>query len=587
MNRWKWYDGCVFFLRLCWFVINLILMVRYSPDIIGPLWLIVGYAAASLVIPFYYVTIDYRYYILLELLLSGSLTFYLSLCFPDTISWMYATSIMSFTVAFYNEKKAYRWTIPVIVVLFPYLWAGMSQRSFEDFLTILFVYAIAYGVGLFCHLLLYTNKQVYERKILEQYAAKVEQITVLEERNRLSRELHDTLGHTITSLIMGLETVRSLESLEEIHKKIDTLLPLTRSSLEAIRCHVHDMAPVEEASLSQMAEEFHRATGVRAIYRLIGEEYPIPRQAKLTLVRCLQESLTNAIRHGNARAIQITAHYEPQHIRLQIQDDGQGSGELDYGFGLKGMKERLSLLQGSLHVHSDPGEGTVVTCIIPRNKELREKEIRVLVVDDQLLIRESLQTLLGREKDLEVVVADNGRAAIEQCERTRPHVILMDVHMPEVDGIAATQEIKQRWPEIRVIMLTTFQELTYAGEALQSGAEGYLLKSMSPKELVDIIRVVYRGGTMISQEMAYEIFQNLGKEKAKPVPQYNDVYNLTDREIKILECLSEGLRYKEIASRLFLAEGTVRNYVSSIYSKLEVNNRQKAVRKFAQIDARQ
>ena len=129
--------------------------------------------------------------------------------------------------------------------------------------------------------------------------------------------------------------------------------------------------------------------------------------------------------------------------------------------------------------------------------------VRILLVDDQELIRESLNIVLNIEEDLEVVgMAENGRIAVELCENHQPDVVLMDIHMPVMDGIMATRLIKNSWPQVKVIILTTFQELDYVVEALDTGAEGYLLKAIHPKDLAAGIRMVNRGGTLISQNMA-------------------------------------------------------------------------------------
>ena len=200
---------------------------------------------------------------------------------------------------------------------------------------------------------------------------------------------------------------------------------------------------------------------------------------------------------------------------------------------------------------------------------------RILIVDDQELIRESLSIVLNMEEDIEVVgIAQNGQIAVELCEKQQPDVVLMDIHMPVMDGILATRKIKNSWPQVRVIILTTFQELDYVVEALDIGAEGYLLKAIHPKDLAAGIRLVNRGGTLISQEMARMLASQLKHSEPKSLK-----HGLSEREQQVLECLSQGLSNRETAEKLFLSEGTVKNYISSIYSKLEVRDRLQAVKK--------
>ncbi len=210
----------------------------------------------------------------------------------------------------------------------------------------------------------------------------------------------------------------------------------------------------------------------------------------------------------------------------------------------------------------------------------------MLLVDDQELIRESLQIILNMDEEIEVVgLADNGKAAVELLEHTTPNVILMDINMPIMSGIEATRYIKKYWPEIRVIMLTTFQEIEHVKEALTIGAEGYLLKAIHPHDLISGIKLIHRGGTLLPQNLAKLIIEqvknamlstnsSLSKENVATTK-----YGLSEREIQILQLLAQGLSNRNIAEKLLLSEGTVKNYVSSLYSKMEVKDRLEAVMK--------
>lgn len=156
--------------------------------------------------------------------------------------------------------------------------------------------------------------------------------------------------------------------------------------------------------------------------------------------------------------------------------------------------------------------------------------------------------------------------------------------MPHTDGIEATSILKQKWHDIRVLVLTTFQETSKAVEVLRCGAEGYLLKSLEPRELAETIRLVYRGGTLIDSSISSQLFEEhtmVTNKAAFKAEQQADVpnYGLTSREIEILQWLSKGLRYKLIAAKLFLSDGTVRNYASNAYLKLGVRTREEAVQK--------
>ncbi|MEH7300763.1 response regulator transcription factor [Neobacillus drentensis] len=206
--------------------------------------------------------------------------------------------------------------------------------------------------------------------------------------------------------------------------------------------------------------------------------------------------------------------------------------------------------------------------------------IKVLIVDDQELIRESLSIVLGGEADFDIVgVAEHGQMAIELTKKLSPDLILMDIHMPLMDGVEATRQIKSQFPSVKVIILTTFQELEYVREALATGAEGYLLKAIHPRDLAAGIRLVHHGGTLITQEIAKQLIADwiTPSERLKTEKSKKASYGLTEREIEVLKELSKGASNREIARKLFLTEGTVKNYISNIYSKLEVTGRHKAV----------
>jgi DNA-binding NarL/FixJ family response regulator len=206
--------------------------------------------------------------------------------------------------------------------------------------------------------------------------------------------------------------------------------------------------------------------------------------------------------------------------------------------------------------------------------------IKVLLVDDQELITASLAIVLGGESDFEIVgTAENGKVALELTKQLSPDVVLMDIHMPEMNGVDATAQIKGQFPSVKVIILTTFEELGYVRDALAAGAEGYLLKAIHPKDLAAGIRLVHHGGTLITQEIAKQLITQwiTPSEKVKEVKSNHKDFGLTTREIEIIEELSNGLTNREIARKLFLTEGTVKNYISNIYSKLDVTGRHKAV----------
>ena len=175
--------------------------------------------------------------------------------------------------------------------------------------------------------------------------------------------------------------------------------------------------------------------------------------------------------------------------------------------------------------------------------------IKVMIADDQELIRQSLQIVLSTHEDLKIVDAvENGFAVLESIKKERPDVILMDIRMPEMDGVYCTKAVKEKYPDIKIIILTTFDDDEFVFSALKYGASGYLLKGVSMDELYHAICTVYNGGAMINPDIATKVF-------------------------KVIQQVGFGLSNKEIAQKLYLSEGTVRNYVSIVLSKLELRDR--------------
>lgn len=204
--------------------------------------------------------------------------------------------------------------------------------------------------------------------------------------------------------------------------------------------------------------------------------------------------------------------------------------------------------------------------------------IRILLVDDQRLMREGLRILLDLEPDLEVVgEVGDGRAAVEIFPDLRPDVTLMDIRMPEMDGVEATRRILTHHPNARVIILTTFDDDEYVFEGIRAGALGYLLKAASGEELATAIRTVAKGGALIEPSVARRVmaeFARLSHPSERAQERLLDP--LSEREIDVLKLLAQGFTNREIADRLYLAEGTVKNYVSSLMQKLSVRDRTQA-----------
>ena len=229
--------------------------------------------------------------------------------------------------------------------------------------------------------------------------------------------------------------------------------------------------------------------------------------------------------------------------------------------------------------------------------------IRVLIVDDQTLVREGFRKLLELEPDIEIVdTANNGEAALTAVERlhaqnTPPDVILMDIRMPNMDGIAATRAIKERWPDAHVVILTTFDDTELIHAGLRAGALGYSLKDITAEQLAMTVRTAARGQVLLQPDIASKVFSaftssNSTRTSASSIhtapplstaPSYIDstasIEQLTEREREILTLVARGASNRQIAENLYLTEGTVKNHMSNILGKLGVRDRTQAALK--------
>jgi DNA-binding NarL/FixJ family response regulator len=213
-------------------------------------------------------------------------------------------------------------------------------------------------------------------------------------------------------------------------------------------------------------------------------------------------------------------------------------------------------------------------------EQITHPAIRIVIAEDQALVRRGAAILLSMEPDMEVVgQARNGVEAVELAQLLRPDVILMDLHMPLKGGVAATREITRDLPHTQILVLTTLNDDETVFEAVRAGAHAYLLKDASEDELLETIRALRRGESRLTPQIARKVMDQFRRlapvPRAEPVREddSNDTEPLSDKEEKILQLISESMTNRQIANTLFLAEGTVKNYVSRIMEKLHANTR--------------
>jgi DNA-binding NarL/FixJ family response regulator len=201
--------------------------------------------------------------------------------------------------------------------------------------------------------------------------------------------------------------------------------------------------------------------------------------------------------------------------------------------------------------------------------------IKVIIADDQLLLTESFKSIIERDPDIKVTgCAENGLEAFKLCEVSVPDLVLMDIKMPGYNGIEGTRMIKEKYPQIKVLILTTFEDDKNVYEALKNGADGYILKEITPEELIQSIKNTVRGFGIFSKTPFSLITRQFSANSEKEEPPVNiSAFNLKDRDVEILRLIADGLTNKDIASKLCLSLGRTKNIISEIMAKLELEDR--------------
>ncbi len=210
--------------------------------------------------------------------------------------------------------------------------------------------------------------------------------------------------------------------------------------------------------------------------------------------------------------------------------------------------------------------------------------IRVMLVDDQQILAEGIKSVLETSKDITVVgIALDGAQAVDKCLSLKPDVVLMDIRMPNMNGVVATKKIKEADDRIKIIILTTFDDSDYILSAINNGASGYLLKDIGSTALIDAVKNAYAGDTILPSKIAKKITDAAAMVSSDKEYKLRKAFNLSEREVEIALMLYEGFTNRQISSALKLSDGTARNYISTIYLKLGVDGRNAAVERIKRL----
>ncbi|MGG2080479.1 sensor histidine kinase [Lysinibacillus pakistanensis] len=379
-RKWHWLDYFLFLMRTIWFAYNGNSI--FISTIGSEKWILLLWASCSYILPHLFYRpglIKFLYYIMTEVLLTGSLFIYLSSQHEIAVTYSFLL-VPILTVAYACQVKPLIWLGPFLVVG---TWAS-SLFINKDFFALFIDTIIFYGIG-FClgrtTIVITANKELIasieeKNKHLEYYSKRIEELTIREERNRVSQDLHDTVGHIFTSVITSLDALPFLYQADkkEAEKSIKEISDLARNGLNDVRKTIHHMSPMNHQTLVESVQELiadfmkHTATDIKL--NVEGEVIKVSERVKFVIIRCIQEGLTNAKRHGQSTFIKVNISFKQEELIILIEDNGNGCDELNFGFGLRSMKDRISALAGTVTFYSKLNNGMRITCSIPIAKEV-------------------------------------------------------------------------------------------------------------------------------------------------------------------------------------------------------------------------
>jgi two-component system invasion response regulator UvrY len=421
-----------------------------------------------------------------------------------------------------------------------------------------------------------------------------------EERARIARELHDQLGQELVALkieavVLKEELAKSPRLRERARGVLDLIDRLDTTAHRiavSIRPEILDKLGLVKA-IQWYAEDFERRSGISCPVEAPNDELVLPKAVSTCAYRILQEALVNVWKHSRASQAKVKVTSGHGVVNISVSDNGVGMdlGRLSEGtsLGLLGMRERASLVGGKITIRRNRGGGLRVAAHLPlsvaqagtgataelasaqtaASKPWTKSAIRVLLVDDHSLVRAGLRRVLEQAPDIRIIAeACDGREAVDKYQEVSPDMVVMDISMPELDGMEASKRILSLYPLARILMLTRFHEEQYAIRTLKAGCLGYLTKGSSTQQLHHAVRAVARGKRFLSEEGQDVVNLQLLSSQSG----FGLLESLSDRELQVLCLLAQGQELKGVAADLELSVKTVETYRSRVLHKLHLRN---------------
>ncbi len=464
--------------------------------------------------------------------------------------------------------------------------------------------------GLPCQIIGAALDVTKQQRTAEVFHAQQQTLTILQERERLSRELHDTVGQMLSTIKIQSQTAYDLLNAGDILHAKSLLHTLTTITGEA-QMDIQDFIIGATTSQRLFTSTGDTGTPFVAIVRehcaglahTYGftislqvdeslEQLEFASNRMIHLLRVVQEALTNVRKHAHVASARVHMTQHNHLLHIQIADEGSGfevglpphqntsqTAQSLSSYGLHSMRGRMEEIGGTFHIESAPGHGTTVTLTLPLQLPpfVPSLGLRLLLVDDNVLFLESFVAMLASRGCEIVGKATNGKTAIELALTTKPDIILMDIGMPDMDGITATHHISAIEPDIPIVMLTVAADDESLFAAIQAGASGYLVKGIGIQELLVQLINIKQGDVPLSPGLATRILREFAHLASSSQTETDTTASLTKKQRQVLKLVAQGLTYQEVAENLNYSEPTIRYHMKQILKRLHLKNRAEAV----------
>ncbi len=444
------------------------------------------------------------------------------------------------------------------------------------------------------------DREIAEARVIQQ----TRDLSAAEEREKMGRDLHDGFGQVLGFVNVQAQAAQTLlenNKSEAAKENLQRIVQVAQDAHIDLRHYIlglRDSAKSHRSFFGVLQESlraFSQAWDIETIFSPSQHTLPIfPETVEDQLLHIIQEALVNIRKHAVAKRVEVLITSFSDEIVFIISDNGHGfvpqdaPGAEEKHFGLRIMHERAEQVGGRLEIRSVIGQGTRVLIHIPRmllsesKTDLKDIHgLRILLVDDQPLFLDGLQNLLKARGLTVIGLAHDGLEAFDQVKALRPDVVLMDIEMPNCNGIEATRLIKAEFPDTKVVLLSATETDENLLDAVKYGASGYLLKNMDAKQIFTMLGAAVRGESQIAPGLASRLLTEFNQAGSVPKPASFRAETvpaeLTMRQWEVLRLVARGLTYKEVGSQLNLTERAIKYHMSQILERLQLKNREEGI----------